>query len=213
MEKRRTNFAPPVSWLWIFKLAAANSCCCCCLLLFAAPPPSVAGIMSTNKPKFVLPSREQVEQARRQQGKQQTLFFKGKSTESAEDRPRSALETAQPAINTSPSTTTPHDSTFTATAPSSSSSINPAISDKSNVIPSSSPSSSPKSTATTSTATKSSSTPQPTVKRTVGNAILVNPLQYKNPILKHIHNVPWEPDDSIRCDYLVGQTTGVLYLR
>lgn len=44
------------------------------------------------------------------------------------------------------------------------------------------------------------------------NTILVNPSQQKNPILKHIHNVAWEPSESIKVDYVVGQTTGVIYL-
>lgn len=51
------------------------------------------------------------------------------------------------------------------------------------------------------------------VKTSVGNAILVNPAQHKNPILRSIHNVRYEFDDSIKCDYVVGATTGVLYLR
>jgi DNA excision repair protein ERCC-1 len=40
----------------------------------------------------------------------------------------------------------------------------------------------------------------------------VNPTQQKNPILKHVHNVPWEPSEAIKVDYVVGQTTGVIYL-
>lgn len=54
----------------------------------------------------------------------------------------------------------------------------------------------------------------PTRKRkTLGNAILVNPAQQKNPLLRSIHNVPYEFDDTIKADYVVGATTGVLYLR
>ncbi|KAI8344872.1 DNA excision repair protein ERCC-1-like protein [Choanephora cucurbitarum] len=49
-------------------------------------------------------------------------------------------------------------------------------------------------------------------KPTGPNAILVNPTQQKNPILKHVHNVPWEPSSAIKMDYVVGQTTGVIYL-
>ncbi|RCH79883.1 Excision repair cross-complementation group 1 [Rhizopus stolonifer] len=49
-------------------------------------------------------------------------------------------------------------------------------------------------------------------KRTVGNTILVNPTQQKNPVLKFIRNVPYEPSESIKMDYVVGQTTGVIYL-
>jgi DNA excision repair protein ERCC-1 len=55
-------------------------------------------------------------------------------------------------------------------------------------------------------------TTTPTIRRTTGNTILVNPTQQKNPILKHVHNVPWEPSESIKMDYVVGQTTGVIYL-
>ncbi|KAI8979507.1 restriction endonuclease type II-like protein, partial [Mycotypha africana] len=45
-----------------------------------------------------------------------------------------------------------------------------------------------------------------------GNTILVNPSQRKNPVLHHIVNVPYEFSDIIKVDYVVGQTTGVLYL-
>ncbi|GAA5816175.1 hypothetical protein MFLAVUS_009701 [Mucor flavus] len=45
-----------------------------------------------------------------------------------------------------------------------------------------------------------------------GNTILVKPTQQKNPILKHIHNVPWEPSEYIKADFVVGQTTGIVYL-
>lgn len=51
-------------------------------------------------------------------------------------------------------------------------------------------------------------------RRSGGNAILVNYARQKeNPVLRLVHNVPWEPSDVIRCDFAVGQTTGVLYLR
>ncbi|KAI8066216.1 restriction endonuclease type II-like protein [Gilbertella persicaria] len=50
------------------------------------------------------------------------------------------------------------------------------------------------------------------IRRSTANSILVNPTQQKNPILKHVHNVPWEPSDAIKMDYVVGQTTGVIYL-
>ncbi|KAI7884297.1 excision repair cross-complementing 1-like protein [Lichtheimia hyalospora FSU 10163] len=50
-------------------------------------------------------------------------------------------------------------------------------------------------------------------RRSGGNAILVNYARQKeNPVLRLVHNVPWEPSDVIRCDFAVGQTTGVLYL-
>lgn len=44
------------------------------------------------------------------------------------------------------------------------------------------------------------------------NCVLVNPKQRGNPILKAISNVPWEFDDSIVPDYVVGVTAGILYL-
>lgn len=54
--------------------------------------------------------------------------------------------------------------------------------------------------------------PSPSIRRATGNTVLVNPTQQKNPILKHVHNVPWEPSEAIKVDYVVGQTTGVIYL-
>jgi DNA excision repair protein ERCC-1 len=53
---------------------------------------------------------------------------------------------------------------------------------------------------------------KPNYRRTVGNTILVSPNQQKNPVLKFIRNVPYEPSESIKVDYVVGQTTGVIYL-
>lgn len=44
------------------------------------------------------------------------------------------------------------------------------------------------------------------------NSILVNPKQRGNPILKSITNIPWEFDETIIPDYVVGSTAGVLYL-
>lgn len=57
-----------------------------------------------------------------------------------------------------------------------------------------------------------SNSSQRQIRNTVGSAILVNPSQQKNPMLRHVHNVAWEVDDVIKPDYVVGQTTGVLYL-
>ncbi|KAI8973930.1 excision repair protein [Pilobolus umbonatus] len=54
--------------------------------------------------------------------------------------------------------------------------------------------------------------PRPAFKSSFGNTILVNPNQQKNPILKHVHNIPWEVSDAIKVDYVVGKTTGVTYL-
>lgn len=44
------------------------------------------------------------------------------------------------------------------------------------------------------------------------NSILVNPKQRGNPILKSIINIPWEFDEAIIPDYIVGATGCVLYL-
>lgn len=44
------------------------------------------------------------------------------------------------------------------------------------------------------------------------NCILVNPKQRGNPILKSITNAPWEFDDEIIPDYVVGATAGILYI-
>ncbi|KAL1456553.1 hypothetical protein WDU94_001274 [Cyamophila willieti] len=44
------------------------------------------------------------------------------------------------------------------------------------------------------------------------NAILVNPRQKGNPLLKHIGKVPWEYDDKIVPDYVMGRTTCALFL-
>lgn len=175
----------------------------------------------SHKPKFVIPSRDQVEQARRQQGKQQTLFFKRKTQESAEDRLRStsdAAGTSTTNVSSSTASVTSPPSSSLAPAPFEPATSTPTASYTSTpalqTIESTKPKTSSPSTTTSATPSTSQTAPlQPTARRIVGNAILVSPLQYKNPILKYVHNVPWEPDDSIRCDYLVGQTTGVLYLR
>lgn len=60
------------------------------------------------------------------------------------------------------------------------------------------------------TSDKSSATFNTNVTKT--NCVLVNPKQRGNPILKSISNVPWEFDDSIIPDYVVGATAGILYL-
>lgn len=44
------------------------------------------------------------------------------------------------------------------------------------------------------------------------NCVLVNPKQRGNPILKSITNIPWEFDETIIPDYVVGVTAGILYL-
>lgn len=57
-----------------------------------------------------------------------------------------------------------------------------------------------------------SNIPTPIKRAGGGNTILVHPKQHKNPLLTHVRNVPWEPSEQIKVDYVVGQTTGVLYL-
>lgn len=44
------------------------------------------------------------------------------------------------------------------------------------------------------------------------NCVLVHPKQRGNPILKSITNVPWEFEDGILADYVVGVTAGILFL-
>ena len=44
------------------------------------------------------------------------------------------------------------------------------------------------------------------------NSIAVHPKQRGNPLLKSITNVPWEFDDEIVPDYVVGKTACVLFL-
>lgn len=44
------------------------------------------------------------------------------------------------------------------------------------------------------------------------NSILVNPRQKGNPLLKHIGKVPWEYDERIVPDYVMGRTTCALFL-
>lgn len=74
-------------------------------------------------------------------------------------------------------------------------------------------------TATPSTSTASSSLPSsttnaalPSVNVANTNKILVHPKQRGNPILKSIQSVPWEFDDTIVPDYVVGSTACILFL-
>lgn len=46
----------------------------------------------------------------------------------------------------------------------------------------------------------------------MSNKILVKPTQQNNPVLEHVRNVPWEPADYVKADFVVGRTTGVAYL-
>ncbi|XP_075215980.1 DNA excision repair protein Ercc1 isoform X2 [Lycorma delicatula] len=56
------------------------------------------------------------------------------------------------------------------------------------------------------------SKPRPVSKSGVSNAILVSPKQRGNPLLKSITNFPWEYDESIIPDYVMGRTTCALFL-
>ncbi|KAI8149466.1 excision repair cross-complementing 1-like protein [Fennellomyces sp. T-0311] len=70
----------------------------------------------------------------------------------------------------------------------------------------------PKRTVFNSQSTPSKGSAQQQIRRG-GSAILVNHARQKdNPVLKLVYNVPWEPDDVIKCDFAVGKTTGVWYL-
>ena len=62
----------------------------------------------------------------------------------------------------------------------------------------------------TTTAAVQQPTPQK-ISRPGFNAIIVNPKQKGNPILNHVHNVPWEYGDIVP-DYVLGVTTCALYL-
>uniref|UniRef100_A0A8D8Q1V0 DNA excision repair protein ERCC-1 n=1 Tax=Cacopsylla melanoneura TaxID=428564 RepID=A0A8D8Q1V0_9HEMI len=53
--------------------------------------------------------------------------------------------------------------------------------------------------------------PKPSASKS-SNAILVNPRQKGNPLLKHIGKVPWEYDERIVPDYVMGRTTCALFL-
>lgn len=151
---------------------------------------------SNNKPTWNIPSIEEIERRKAEQAKQTLSFFKAKRTiaqVTPEDNNASSSSVTTPTItatstptsNTPPNLGTASPATTTATTP---------------IIPNRS---SPIGRTTTTI---------PSIRRTAGNTILVNPTQQKNPILKHVHNVPWEPSESIKMDYVVGQTTGVIYL-
>lgn len=67
---------------------------------------------------------------------------------------------------------------------------------------------------TTDAPSNAATTSIPSVAITISksNCILVNPKQRGNPILKSITNIPWEFDEAIIPDYIVGTTNCVLYL-
>ncbi|CRL04717.1 CLUMA_CG017777, isoform A [Clunio marinus] len=51
-----------------------------------------------------------------------------------------------------------------------------------------------------------------TEKPKYSNSVQVNPKQRGNPILKSITNIPWEYNDKIKPDYVVGKSACVLFL-
>lgn len=65
---------------------------------------------------------------------------------------------------------------------------------------------------TTTTTDNKPSIQQVSNKPNRAHCVLVNPKQRGNPILKSITNVPWEFDDTIIPDYVVGTTAGILFL-
>ncbi|KAG2222375.1 hypothetical protein INT45_006897 [Circinella minor] len=183
------------------------------------------------KRKFTLPSIDQVEQLR--QKKKPTNFFQAASSGSpikttATPTPATSLSTTTPAAQTSSSTDT-HAETASPISHSSNKSIlrsstisqtsTSSTSNNTRLITTSQSSTSsnirPVTTSISSTNNTQLAPAQPT-RRTAagyGNTILVNYSRQKdNPILKLIHNVPWEHDDVIKCDFAVGKTTGVWFL-
>lgn len=63
----------------------------------------------------------------------------------------------------------------------------------------------------TSTETSTRSSPTKKIVSTASHAILVNPKQRGNPLLKSITNVTWEFEDVVP-DYIVGRTACILFL-
>ncbi|RZF41601.1 hypothetical protein LSTR_LSTR000315 [Laodelphax striatellus] len=57
-----------------------------------------------------------------------------------------------------------------------------------------------------------SSTDKPTAKASSANCVLVSPKQKGNPLLKSITNVPWQFEESLVPDYVMGRTTCALFL-
>ncbi|CAO3612488.1 unnamed protein product [Mucor fragilis] len=147
---------------------------------------------SSNKPTWNIPTLEEIEKRKADQSKQTLSFFKVKRTMAQAnavegDNNTSSTSTAtEPLINVdSPPTIAPPVKKTTATLPTRSNTFSTFNRPPTNTPP---------------------------LRRAAGNTILVNPTQQKNPVLKHVHNVPWEPSEAIKVDYVVGQTTGVIYL-
>lgn len=63
----------------------------------------------------------------------------------------------------------------------------------------------------TTTETSTSTSTNKKIISTVSHAILVNPKQRGNPLLKSITNVTWEFEDIVP-DYIVGRTACILFL-
>ncbi|KAI8643628.1 restriction endonuclease type II-like protein [Parasitella parasitica] len=146
---------------------------------------------SSSRPTWNIPSVEEIERRKTEQAKKTLSFFKGKraisQATSDENNASSVASTTTAATASTLTTSTPslNNTTITSAAPPSRSSTSSSVGRTATTLP---------------------------IRRTTGNSILVNPTQEKNPILKHVHNVPWEPSGSIKVDYVVGQTTGVIYL-
>jgi len=66
-------------------------------------------------------------------------------------------------------------------------------------------------TTSSSTGTSTSTSPTKKIVSTASHAILVNPKQRGNPLLKSITNVTWEFEDIVP-DYIVGRTACILFL-
>ncbi|EPB85664.1 DNA excision repair protein ERCC-1 [Mucor circinelloides 1006PhL] len=153
---------------------------------------------SSSKPTWNIPTIEEIEKRKAEKSKQTISFFKSKRTiaqaNAAEDTNASSTSSATTTAETSIHNNTPATAAATPLVATRTTTSSPA---RSNI---SSPFNRPSLSSTSS------------VRRAAGNTILVNPTQQKNPILKHVHNVPWEPSEVIKVDYVVGQTTGVIYL-
>lgn len=52
---------------------------------------------------------------------------------------------------------------------------------------------------------------EPKARKTA--SILVNRLQEKNPLLKHMTRIPWTFTDAITTDYMIGDGVGAYFLR
>lgn len=162
-----------------------------------------------------VPSMEEVERLRANRPTQAPTFFKSKRSLPADEGTPIAASTTvaapppPPALTSSASGSTSQTSIQQNNNTRSSSSASLQNDNTTAGSPATTQNNSPRSTTTPFT---SNSTLPAGFKRTSGNTILVNPSQQKNPILKHIHNVAWEPSDSIKVDYVVGATTGVIYL-